>query len=267
MEILKANILYHSALADTYDLTQPTYKEENIKKVNEVLKRLANEVGNKRLVDLGCGTGFIINISKKYFNEIIGVDITPKMLEKVNLAGGNIKLLNENITKTTVESESADICTAYGVLHHLENIELFFKEAYRILRTGGVLYTDLDPNAYYWDMIKSLKSEENVKNEIFEREISAVKNKNEEISLNFNISEEVVMLSEFHKEKGFREEELKQFLHNAGFKNITIQYHWYFGQYKYIENEEKSKIIEEYMQNIMPVTKSLFKYLAIYAEK
>ncbi len=267
MDILNANIIYHSALAETYDKTQPTYRPENIRKVEKILTDLSEKTGNKKLVDLGCGTGFIINIAKKYFTEIVGVDITSKMLEKVDKEGGNVKLLNEDITKTSIESESADVCTAYGVLHHLENVEPFFEEAYRILKKKGILYTDLDPNSYYWEMIKSVELDNYSEYEIAKREVAAVENKNDEIAENFKISEEVVELSEFHKDKGFKAEELEKTLKKVGFENITIKYHWYFGQYKYILNEEKNSIIEEYMQNAMPATKNLFKYLAVYAEK
>ena len=87
-EVLRANIDFHTALADTYDMEQPHYCPENKALVSADLARLADRAGSQLLIDFGCGTGFVIHLAIPYFDSIIGVDITPAMMSKVDLCSG-----------------------------------------------------------------------------------------------------------------------------------------------------------------------------------
>ena len=60
----------------------------------DVLQWLAPQAG-ENILDVGCGTGFIINLSKDLFDELHGVDATQAMLDKVDLSSGNIILHNK----------------------------------------------------------------------------------------------------------------------------------------------------------------------------
>ena len=86
-EVVKANIALHSKMADDYSTCEPHFRPENIAKVEAKLKNIIDETKAKRLLDLGCGTGFMINIAKKYVTEIDGVDVTQAMMDKVDTSG------------------------------------------------------------------------------------------------------------------------------------------------------------------------------------
>ncbi|GAJ13256.1 unnamed protein product, partial [marine sediment metagenome] len=75
-EIKLANIEYHARMADSYDREQPHYKPENVKRVENIIRDLAERCDHSSLLDIGCGTGFILNIARKYFDRVVGVDIT-----------------------------------------------------------------------------------------------------------------------------------------------------------------------------------------------
>ncbi len=268
-KIIEANIAYHSALAETYDKEQPYFKQENVEKVDALLKALAVEVGGNSLIDFGCGTGFILNIAKKYFKQVVGVDITQQMLDRVDKSSGNIELYRSDTANTPLKSGCFDVCTAYGFLHHLRDLKPTFTEAYRLLREGGVFYADLEPNYYYWDMIKNIRKCK-VGDEIIMREIQSVLDKVDEISNQFNLDKKIIMLAEYQKivKGGFKEEDITQLLHEVGFTSIDFRYEWYLGQAYYLHNEpERGAIIESYLRRFLPAARHLFKYVSFVAKK
>ena len=86
-KVISANQTLHTVLASSYNETEPHFRPENVAHVDRQLKKIANATNARRLLDLGCGTGFIINIAKKYVKEIDGVDVTEAMLQRVDRSG------------------------------------------------------------------------------------------------------------------------------------------------------------------------------------
>ena len=62
-DILEANIEYHTKLSSLYDKEQGHFKDENIKRVENILKDLSKKNNSCSLLNIGCETGFIINIA------------------------------------------------------------------------------------------------------------------------------------------------------------------------------------------------------------
>src|SRR5882762_8000916 len=85
--VIEANIAVHSKLADRYQTCEPHFRPENVAKVERRLSALVRETRAENLLDLGCGTGFVINIAKKYLRSITGVDVTQAMLDRVDCSG------------------------------------------------------------------------------------------------------------------------------------------------------------------------------------
>ena len=78
---IEANIDYHTKLVKIYEKSQPHFRPENQKKIKKLLKLFAQKTGGKELLDLGCGTGFILELAHPYFKKLVGIDITPAMLK------------------------------------------------------------------------------------------------------------------------------------------------------------------------------------------
>jgi hypothetical protein len=138
-----------------------------------------------------------------------------------------------------------------------------------LLKKGGVFYADLDPNYYYWDMMKAIQKC-NIGEEIIKREAQSVLNKVSEISSQFNLDGEVIALAEYQKivKGGFKEEEITQLLHEAGFASADFRYEWYLGQAYYLHGEPTNGItIECYLRKFLPATRHLFKYVSFQARK
>ncbi len=77
-----ANILVHSRMAARYDEREPHFRAENQKQVRRCWSACVTKIGG-RLLDMGCGTGFIIDLAADLFDDVRGIDITTAMLARV----------------------------------------------------------------------------------------------------------------------------------------------------------------------------------------
>ena len=215
IKVQKANIEYHTKLADTYDKSQPHFRIENQRQIKKLMKKYSQKTSGNRLLDLGCGTGFILFLAAPYFKEIYGVDITPAMLD---LATSKLKKQKTaKVNLSLAESEHLpfrnsffDVITGYSFLHHLPALSPTLKEAYRVLKRGGTFYSDLDPNYYFWQAIKSV-AKKNTSN-LLKIDINSICNMTRNVSkMTTNLSQGAVKRAEYIEgfKGGFREENLK----------------------------------------------------------
>jgi len=269
-EVVKANIELHTSMVNKYR-EEPHHKPENVARIREIIKTLKERTGGERLLDVGCGMGFMIDIAKDYFKVIRGVDVTSAMLEMVDVKSTecDIKVQIAEAEHLPFEDGSFDVCVAHALLHHLHDVQPVMNEIRRVLKPGGVFYSDLDPNNYFWEAMKELAPEKSYC-DVIAREVNAVLYKDEEIEKEFNIDKEVMRTAEHlkHIEGGFSEERLLDSLKSAGFSESYVNYEWYLGEGKYIHSDvEKADTIRVYLREMLPLTRHLFKYIKIFAEK
>ena len=268
-EIKRANVEYHTKMATSYDDDQPHFMPENIEKVEIIIRNLAERFGNHTLLDIGCGTGFVLNIAKKYFNNVVGIDLTQAMLDRVDLSGGNVEVKLADTSNLPFNNESFNVITAYGFLHHLPELESTFQETFRCLKFGGVFYADLDPNYYCWKEINKLGNEQY--SEVLQREINSMKNAHIGLQSKYNLDENIVKLAEFQKliGGGMHEDHITKLLSGAGFVDVNFKYEWFLGQGYVIHSisEEAARIFENHLRQLLPLSRSLFKYFSIMAQK
>jgi ubiquinone/menaquinone biosynthesis C-methylase UbiE len=115
---------------------------------NRWLKAIGN-YSDKIVVDIGCGPG---NIFANFVHKpklLIGVDVAPVSLEMA-AAHGYLPLLAD-ATDLPFKSGFADIVVLNAALHHCENMESVLSEAARLVRPGGLLITDHDPQKSAWN--------------------------------------------------------------------------------------------------------------------
>ncbi len=276
-EAIIANIAVHSAMANEYNTIEPHFRPESIARVEQIISDINKNHAIVNALDLGCGTGFMINILKKRAKKIVGIDVTQAMLDKVDKTGDcEVELINGDTGTTPIPNSYFDIATAYTFLDHLYDMNPTFVNCFNALKEGGVFYADLSPNAYFWDEIKKLNPSKEY-DPIIVREILAVTKKDEEIEQQFGVKKEIFVQAEFqkHVEGGLREEKVKEQLLNVGFKKIEFIYHWYIGQAQLINDENTDKIerhkyaqvMHDYLQKSLPISRHLFKYVGFIAVK
>jgi ubiquinone/menaquinone biosynthesis C-methylase UbiE len=276
-KVVNANEKLHTVLASSYNETEPHFRAENIAHVDKRLSEICSRTAARRLLDLGCGTGFIINIAKKYVQEIDGVDITEAMLRRVDRSGDAIVRLHLADTGSCfVKEGSYDVVTAYSFLHHLYDIEPTLRNAAKALRRDGEFYADLEPNFYFWKAIKELNSYDPY-DPIVKREINAVIEKDADIQAQFRIDRDTFNHAEYGKSilGGFAHEKLAEQLLHAGFRDIKIFYYWFLGQSELVNDSRRTRaeqvaladVLSEILIRGLPLTRKLFKYIGFVATR
>jgi len=96
------------------------------------------------LVDLGTGTGRVLELAAGRAARAIGIDINRDMLAyartKLDQAGyGNCQIRQGDLFNLALEDETADAVVIHQVLHFLDDPERAIREASRILCPGGSL--------------------------------------------------------------------------------------------------------------------------------
>jgi SAM-dependent methyltransferase/DNA-binding transcriptional ArsR family regulator len=114
-----------------------------------------------RLVDLGTGTGRMLEILSPFASEAIGVDQSVDMLgiARANLdafGARHLRVRHGDIYNVPIEARSADAVVLHQVLHFLDNPAAAVAEAARLLApNGALLIVDFAPHE-----VESLRAEQ-----------------------------------------------------------------------------------------------------------
>jgi len=271
-EVMQANVLVHTKMIDAYN-NEPHFRPENQARVRSVLENLKFKTGGEKLLDIGCGTGFIINLAKDLFQEIHGVDITPAMLSKVDLSTGNITLHNIPAENLPFPMESFDVVTAYAFLHHLEDYIRVIEEVFRVLKVGGLFYVDLEPNKLFWLAMQKLEQERHASSYSFvvEKEIAAALHTDEHVQAHFDIDQHTFNKAEYTKSilGGIDPHQFQQDAISIGFSECQVYPQWFLGQGSVMHGQsfETANVIESFLLERIPLTNHLFKYLRFILRK
>ena len=100
--------------------------------------------GVGRLLDIGTGTGRILEVLAARAETAIGVDASREMLAlaRANLARtglANAEVRHANMYALPFEAASFDLVTIHHVLHYAEDPAAVLREAARVIRPGGIL--------------------------------------------------------------------------------------------------------------------------------
>lgn len=112
------------------------------KRINELL------VPGIRFVELGCGSGAIINAIEHQYTESIGIDFTDEQLSCLD-ENRKWEFIKADLNDVfPLENDWADCIVANQVIEHIYNPYEFARESCRILRPGGRLIVTT-PNIRY----------------------------------------------------------------------------------------------------------------------
>jgi len=227
-----ANIKFFTANAENYNKEEPTYLPENKSRVRKILKNIGKKSPGS-LLDVGCGTGFVLDLAYPYFDRLFGIDLTQAMLDEVNLRGGKVKVTKGNSEKIPYDDNQFNVCTSYGFLHHLYRLKPTLKEIHRCLKKGGIFYSDQDPNYYFWKLLSTVDINK-FDTDFIKKEILAVQDPEEgfrwkEMKGYDKAGKQTVSISEYQKVigSGIKEENIKKILEDIGFRDIEVHYVWF----------------------------------------
>ena len=121
------------------------FTERGYKRILKEFQKLVEPLPGEIVVDFGCGTGAFTDKLKKFNLICHGIDISPKCVEYARKKFPNIKFIAGDIEKTNLKNNSVDIVIFSGVLHHFQDFSATVKEAHRVLKKRGRIFS-YDPN-------------------------------------------------------------------------------------------------------------------------
>ena len=116
-----------------------------------LIKEASTLPKDSTIVEIGCGTGnYIISLSKQLpYYSYKAFDISEEMLNVAKERSDVIEFSGGNADAAfPYPDNSFDFSFSVDVIHHIENLKTFFKEAVRTLKPGGtfILVTDSEKN-------------------------------------------------------------------------------------------------------------------------
>lgn len=107
---------------------------------NTVIEEI-NNINFDKLLDVGCGTGEILNRIANSKQKYYGLDLSEKMLDVARLKNNskNITYINGDSDKIPFKNNFFDIVICVESFHHYPNPDNVAKEFNRILKKGGSL--------------------------------------------------------------------------------------------------------------------------------
>lgn len=131
--------------------------------LNPYLLRKLGNIKDKKVLDYGCGDGWLCEKLKQKGAKIFGCDISEKFIKlaKENYKEIEFKIINN---KTSYKNNEFDAIVCNIVLHITKDYEKVLNEMYRILKPGGkAIITIMHPKHYKSEIANFTKNQETLK--------------------------------------------------------------------------------------------------------
>jgi len=99
---------------------------------------------NLKILDIGCGGGLISEPMSRLGADVIGIDASDK---NIKVAKSHAKKSNLNINYLNTKPENLklnnefDIILNLEVIEHVENLDLYLKSCFDLLKPSGIMFT------------------------------------------------------------------------------------------------------------------------------
>ena len=112
----------------------------------------------KKVLDVGCGNGFVLSRYARAGAEVYGVDITETGIDLCRKRFGHMGLIGDfrvaNAESLPFPDATFDCVSSVGVLHHIPHPERGFAEIRRVLKPGGLFVLMLYYRHSAWYQVK-----------------------------------------------------------------------------------------------------------------
>jgi demethylmenaquinone methyltransferase/2-methoxy-6-polyprenyl-1,4-benzoquinol methylase/ArsR family transcriptional regulator len=141
---------YFATHAETWDRVRAMHVSEE--KVEAAIRKAVGDAPIPALLDIGTGTGRILELLAPQCGRALGVDQSPQMLgmarARLERAGlRNTQLRQGDIFALPVERNGFDLVVLHQVLHYLDDPSRALREAARAMRPGSrLLVVDFAPH-------------------------------------------------------------------------------------------------------------------------
>ena len=120
------------------------YILENIKKHYKIKNDKTNFLEGLNILDIGCGGGLISEPMARLGARVTGIDASEKNIKVAKLHSEKSEL-NIDYINTSPENfdhyEKYDVIFNLEIVEHVENVNLYIKSCYKLLKKNGIMFT------------------------------------------------------------------------------------------------------------------------------
>lgn len=109
-----------------------------IKRYHELLDKMESFRKTNRLLDVGCGIGYFLEVAKERGWEVYGTEFTDRAVEICSQKG--IYIQKGALKDASFDLEMFDVITSFEVIEHINNPQEELPLFHQYLRAGGLVY-------------------------------------------------------------------------------------------------------------------------------
>lgn len=114
-------------------------RAENAVRVPWIIENITE---TSKVLDIGCGAGFLANALALEGHDVCAIDLSPSSLEVAQKydATKKVQYVAANAYSLPYPDQTFDVACAMDILEHVEEPELLIAEASRVLKPGGLFF-------------------------------------------------------------------------------------------------------------------------------
>lgn len=152
----EANRAYYDAFSQRYEAhrgqNDPGGYHELLDELESAFVR--RYATGRDLLEVGCGTGLVLERLTRFTRSAKGIDLSPGMLAKAEARGLDVVL--GSATELPFEDAQFDVTCSFKVLAHIPDLERALSEMARVTRPGGVVIAELYNPQSFRGLVKRL---------------------------------------------------------------------------------------------------------------
>ena len=140
--------VYNRMSVAGYNANESLFNPRREVACREILATAARRSGRERYLDVGTGTGNLLRLAVPIFDQCFAVDLGDRLLARIRPDFRGVQFAAADAEMLPFRDASFDCVSCYAMLHHLFRHDRLLQEVGRVLRPGGTLYPDHDPNYF-----------------------------------------------------------------------------------------------------------------------
>ena len=121
----------------------------------EIISKLIDNSKGLRVLEVGCGDGFVLKALESKGTELYGIDISPKRVERAKRLVPSAKVYEVNAETLPFENNCFNVTVCSEALEHIENPQKAVEEMIRVTKEPGDMIISV-PNELNWRIARLL---------------------------------------------------------------------------------------------------------------